>query len=242
MSTIAVPTASHPRRGIAPVASWIHTSVVVSVFAALALAGALGHARVRVNPASIQPRPNTIPLYLALIAAEWALVLYVRRGVRRTGTTLADLLGGTIDARRRLAPDILLGAALWGVWALIELVSTHWTHWWGASSAATVRPFLAHRPLEILVWIVLSSSAGFAEELVFRGYLQRQFTALTGRASLALVMQAALFGVSHGYQGLGAGARITLFGTLFGLVALWLRRLRPGIIAHALTDIVAGLV
>jgi hypothetical protein len=28
---------------------------------------------------------------------------------------------------------------------------------------------------------------------------------------------------------------------LFGLLALWRRRVRPGIIAHALTDIIAGL-
>jgi membrane protease YdiL (CAAX protease family) len=54
-------------------------------------------------------------------------------------------------------------------------------------------------------------------------------------------MQAALFGVSHGYQGPGASARIVAFGSLFGLVALWRRGLRPGIVAHALTDIIAGL-
>jgi membrane protease YdiL (CAAX protease family) len=212
--------------------------VVVSIFAALAVAGAVGQARAHGNPAIVSSRTNPIPLYLSLIAAEWALVLYVRRGVRRTGTTIVDLLGGTIGARRKMVTDVLLGAGLLGGWTLIEMA---WTYWWGTSTNPSLRPFLAHRLPEMAVWIALSMSAAFAEELVFRGYLQRQFTALTGSASLALVMQAGLFGVSHGYQGLAACARIAVFGILFGLLALWQRRLRPGIIAHALTDIIAGL-
>ena len=238
MSAIVIPPTPVTSRRLAPVASWTHTVVVVSVFAALALAGVLGHAHVSANRASVASRPNTILIYVGLIAAEWALVMYVRRGVRRTGTTLVDLLGGGLSERRNLLSDLALGASLWGMWALIELASAHW---WGASSGATVRPFLAHRPVEVVTWIVLSMSAGFAEEVVFRGYLQRQFGSLTGSAGVALVMQAALFGVSHGYQGPGACARIIAFGCLFGLVALWRRRLRPGIIAHALTDIIAGL-
>jgi membrane protease YdiL (CAAX protease family) len=239
MSAIALPaaSASSPARA-APIASRAHTIVVVSIFVALAVAGAFGQARAHRNPAIVPSPASTIPLYLSLIAAEWALVLYVRRGVRRTGTTVVDLLGGTIGARRKMATDVFLGAGLWVGWALIEMASAHW---WGASTNASLRPFLARRLPEIPVWIALSMSAAFAEEVVFRGYLQRQFTALTGSASLALVTQAGLFGVSHGYQGLAACAKITVFGILFGLLALWQRRLRPGIIAHALTDIIAGL-
>ena len=59
--------------------------------------------------------------------------------------------------------------------------------------------------------------------------------------SLSLLMQALVFGVAHGYQGLRACVRIAAFGVLFGVVAVWQRRLRPGVVAHALTDIVAGL-
>ena len=84
-------------------------------------------------------------------------------------------------------------------------------------------------------------SAGFCEEFVFRGYLQRQFTAWLGSPWIALSLQALLFGVSHGYQGFLACAHITLYGVLFGLLALWRRSLRPGMIAHAMTDILAGI-
>jgi membrane protease YdiL (CAAX protease family) len=54
-------------------------------------------------------------------------------------------------------------------------------------------------------------------------------------------MQALLFGVSHGYQGLSSTVKITIYGGLFGLLAVWRRSLRPGIAAHVLTDILAIL-
>jgi membrane protease YdiL (CAAX protease family) len=104
-----------------------------------------------------------------------------------------------------------------------------------------VQEILPRGPLESALWVALALSAGFAEELVFRGYFQRQFAAFTRRPPVAIVLQAALFGVSHGYQGLGACLRITLHGLLFGLVAAWRRSLRPGMAAHALTDLIAGL-
>jgi membrane protease YdiL (CAAX protease family) len=219
------------------VASWAHTAVLLSIFVSLALAGGVAQARSH-NRGLAAPRSNVALVYVSLIAAEWALVLYVRRGMRRTQTTITDLLGTSIAERRTLGADALAATLLWSALALIEVA---WTHWRGPIDTGTVRPFLAHRPVEIILWIVLSISAGFAEEVVYRGYLQRQFAALTGSVSLALVMQAVVFGVSHGYQGLAACLRITVFGLLFGMVAVRLRRLRPGIVAHAVTDIVAGL-
>jgi membrane protease YdiL (CAAX protease family) len=83
--------------------------------------------------------------------------------------------------------------------------------------------------------------AGLCEELVFRGYLQRQLAVLTRSTVAGLVLQAMVFGVSHGYQGVKAVINITILGLLFGLVAQWRRSIVPGAIAHALTDIVGGL-
>ena len=66
---------------------------------------------------------------------------------------------------------------------------------------------------------------------------------LTPELSLAQLVSvgSTLFGVSHGYQGIVSCARITLYGVLFGLLALWRRSLRPGMIAHAMTDVLAGV-
>jgi membrane protease YdiL (CAAX protease family) len=222
-----------------PVAPWWHTAILISFFVGLAAAGLLFQHKASANPAIVAQHPNVIPLYLSLIVAEWGLVLYVARGMRRTGTTLRDLMGGPLTDRRHALTDVVLAVGVWAAWSLLQFA---WNHWLGAAHAASIRPLLAERLVEIPAWIALSVTAGFAEEIVFRGYLQRQFGAWTGNAALALIAQALVFGIGHGYQGIDACARITVFGVIFGLLAMWRRSLRPGMMAHAFTDIVAGIV
>jgi hypothetical protein len=112
----------------------------------------------------------------------------------------------------------------------------------GSGHAASVGRLTPHGIAESVLWVLLSISAGISEELVFRGYLQRQLTAFTGRASLALFLQVAIFGVAHGYQGVRNCLAIAIYGALFTLLALWRRSLRPGMISHAWTDIAGGLL
>jgi membrane protease YdiL (CAAX protease family) len=95
--------------------------------------------------------------------------------------------------------------------------------------------------LETALWVALSLSAGFCEEIAFRGYFQRQFEAFTRSRTVALLLQAALFGIAHGYQGWRSALAIAGYGVLFGALAIWRENLRPGILAHALTDLVLGL-
>ena len=91
------------------------------------------------------------------------------------------------------------------------------------------------------VWIAVSLTAGFCEEAVFRGYLQKQFHALTGSAAVAVLAQAVLFGLAHGYQGVKNVIVITVLGLLYGLLALGRGNLRPGMLAHAWADVYGGL-
>jgi len=85
-------------------------------------------------------------------------------------------------------------------------------------------------------------SAGVCEETVFRGYLQRQFRALSGSAVIAVLLPAVVFGVSHVYQGVRLASMVVLYGVLFGSLALWRRSLRPGIVAHVWSDIAVRLL
>jgi membrane protease YdiL (CAAX protease family) len=111
----------------------------------------------------------------------------------------------------------------------------------GPSSARSVDILLPQSLLEMVVWIGVSLTAGFCEEAVFRGYLQKQFHVLTGNAVIAVLTQALLFGLAHGYQGFKNVIVITILGILYGLLALGRRNLRPGIIAHAWSDVYGGL-
>jgi len=47
--------------------------------------------------------------------------------------------------------------------------------------------------------------------------------------------------VGHSYEGAWAVAKITAYGILFGLLAAWRRSLRPGMLAHAWSDIFAAV-
>ncbi len=91
------------------------------------------------------------------------------------------------------------------------------------------------------MFIVLSSVAGLVEEIIFRGYLQQQFAALTGNVYIGLIISAIIFGSGHGYEGLKRMVLIAIYGSLFGLLALWRKSLRPGMMAHAWHDSISGV-
>jgi membrane protease YdiL (CAAX protease family) len=180
------------------------------------------------------------PAYLSIILAQWALLYYVWKvGLRRTGTKLSELIGGRWAGITDVLRDVALAVGLWMVWLLIQVA---WDRLFGAGDAASISALLPQRPIEMTLWVALAISAGVCEEVVFRGYFQKQFQAWTRSIWIALLLQAVLFGISHGYQGVAAALKITLYGCLFGLFARWRKSLRPGIIAHALTDILAVIL
>jgi membrane protease YdiL (CAAX protease family) len=95
--------------------------------------------------------------------------------------------------------------------------------------------------LELVVWLGMSATGGFCEELVFRGYLTRQFRAWTGSRLFAVVLQGVVFGLAHGYYSKGM-ILIMVHGWLLGLLADWRKSLRPGMLAHGLQDALGGVV
>jgi len=172
------------------------------------------------------------------LAMEWALFFYVRKGVRETGFSVRELVGGRWTNARSVAVDFSLALTIWALWMFIQLI---WDHVSGPGHAASIQVLLPQGAAEKALWIAVSASAGICEELAFRGYFQRQFAALAHSRWIALFAQAALFGISHGYQGFEACARIVVFGLLFGALALWRSSLRPGMVAHAWGDIASGI-
>jgi membrane protease YdiL (CAAX protease family) len=237
-----VATATLPEIGSAPVravAPWWHTALLIAFFVLMAAGGAALQHGARARADLVEHRPNLTLLYVSLIAGEWGLVYYVWKGVRHNGITLLQLVGGRWASLRAVFLDAILALGIWMLWKGIAFT---WARWWGAGHAASISPLTPHGAAEAVLWVLLSISAGISEELVFRGYLQRQLTAFTGRTSLALILQAAVFGVAHGYQGVQACLAIALYGALFTLLALWRKSLRPGMIAHAWTDIAGGLL
>jgi uncharacterized protein len=237
MATIAIESGIRPSSSRLVAPRW-HTALLVALFLALTVSGALFQRQARAQPATLPEHPQVLRLYLSLIVMEWGLFLYVwKGGLRRSGTKLRDLIGGRWRSPADVAVDAGLAAGLWIAWTILakgidRLLPSH---------AASIQTFLPRRASEILLWVGVCVSAGICEELVFRGYFQKQFEAFTGSRWIALFLQAALFGIAHGYQGLEACFKIAVYGAMFGFLALWRGSLRPGMIAHTGTDILSGI-
>jgi len=89
----------------------------------------------------------------------------------------------------------------------------------------------------LLALLAVWTAAAFAEEMLFRGFLMNRIAWLMGgsRAAwiAAAILQSALFGAAHAYQG-PAGMLLTgVMGAMLGLAFLAVgRRLGPLILAH----------
>jgi membrane protease YdiL (CAAX protease family) len=213
---------------------------LIAFFVLMAAGGAALQHRARGRADLVEHRPDAALLYVSLLAGEWGLVYYVwKGGLRRSGIGLLQFVGGKWTSLRAVFLDIVLALGIWVLWQGISFL---WVRWPGTGHAASISPLMPHGIAEAVLWVLLSISAGISEEIVFRGYLQRQLTAFTGRTSLALFLQVAAFGIAHGYQGVQACLSIAVYGALFTLLARWRKSLRPGMIAHAWTDIAAGLL
>jgi hypothetical protein len=224
------------------IAPWWHTALLAALFLGMAVSGAFFQRHARSQPAMLQQHPHVVPLYLSLIVMEWGLFFYVWKGLRRSGTKLRELIGGRWKSARDVLADVGLAVGLWAVWTVIErAIEKASDRWFGPAHAASIQTLLPQRALEILLWIGVCISAGFCEELVFRGYFQKQFEGFTHSRWIALVLQSLLFGIAHGYQGVRACVMIAMSGSLYGLLALWRKSLRPGMMAHAFGDILSGI-
>jgi membrane protease YdiL (CAAX protease family) len=100
---------------------------------------------------------------------------------------------------------------------------------------------LPHTRAEHRWFLALSLTAGFCEELLYRGYLVWLFTPWTGALG-AFAAVVALFGVAHSYQGRKGAIRATLAGAVMALIVVATGWLIPAMIVHALVDAGSGTV
>ena len=160
-------------------------------------------------------------------------------GIRNRNTITWRQLIGT-EWRGTISIAVHLGVAVLAFVAMALI---------GSASAALLGPLqhdsrafqsmVAQTPIEAFAFLVLALSAGFVEEFVFRGYIQRQCHALFGNMALASLVQIAIFTSGHIYQGWLRLLPVMLIGLLLTITALWRKSLIPGMVAHGFGD---GLV
>jgi membrane protease YdiL (CAAX protease family) len=184
-----------------------------------------------------QSHPGAIRAWLGSAIADMFFLLFCWAGVRAQGGNLLAMAGGRWRSWQQLGRDLAAALPFWVVWELVAY-GAYWIL--GPSQAKTVFPLIPRTAAEALVWVFLSVTAGFCEELIFRGYLQRQLLAVSGNVVAAVLGQALVFGLVHSYQGWKAVTVIAALGVLYGTLAAARSNLRANIIAHAWSDLFEG--
>jgi len=225
--------ASRDRSLVAPV--W-HTIVFLIVL--LGLSFLQGRQQPKLESMHLASR---LPLYGMMIAFELVLFAYVWLGLKFTGTRIRDVVGGKWTSAADVARDAGVALLFWLIVGAV-LLALQSILGENATGLGAVKTLLPQGHLEMAVWIVLCTTAGFCEEFIFRGYLQKQFLALTGRVEFAVVFQAIVFGMAHMYQGVKGVITISIYGAMFGILAVIRKSLRPGMMQHASQDIFSGIV
>jgi membrane protease YdiL (CAAX protease family) len=220
-----------------PVASMRHSLVFLAIVAAVIAAGFSAQNRQVSGGGLVESHVHVIPIYLSVTGMNWLLAYFVWRGVRKHGGSAGSLIGGRWGSAREVLRDLGIAVLFWGAFAAVA-----WSMdvLLGHGNEKSVDVLLPRTALEIVVWIATSASAGFCEELVFRGYVQRQALALSQSVPVAVVIQGLVFGLMHAYQGWRAVVAIIVLGVMFGGLAAWRKTLRIGMVAHAWQDVWAG--
>ena len=252
------PVEPAPPTSIAP--AW-HTVVLVAVIVALSI-----HSAGRFS--SSQHEINRLATYGTAAAMDVAMLAWIGLGLRLKKIPLRSLFGACPMSFRSILRDLSYAAALW-IAALMVLgsLSSAWSH---TEALLTRQAPAAHAPgnaeealasdpaklqtlrtlkriapvngREIAAWMLLCLLVGFTEEVVFRGYLQRQLTSWArGSVAWGVAASALVFGSGHIYEGARGVFLIAVFGALFSLLAFYRRSLRAGMMAHAWHDLITGL-
>ena len=250
-----IPTPVAPPESIAP--AW-HTLVLAAGILALSFGGST-------HLTSQRHSTNRLFTYGATAAMELLMLGWVALGLWLRKVPFRSLFGTVTRGFRGFAMDVGVALVFWFgsmmilgsiglVWTAVEFAAAH-KHLPtqpgqkiepSESQKKTLRTLEQLAPengSEIAAWVLLCCLAGLIEEAVFRGYLQRQFTAWgKGNVALGVVFSALMFGAAHGYQGVRNMVMLAVFGVLFSLLAIFRRSLRAGIFAHAGHDLFVGLL
>ena len=198
---------------------------------------------------AVSSQSSRLILYAGTFITQFVFIMLIWFGIRSRGVRMRDLIGGRWQTVEDFLLDVGIAIGFWIVALSLLFVirialGTIDLHNLEKSKDDALRLLSAlapHSYLEAVAFVALSVSAGLFEEIIFRGYLQRQFIALFRNAPAGIVASGAIFGLAHGYQGWRMMIAIGFFGIFFGILAYLRKSLRPGMMAHAFQDSIAGI-
>jgi len=231
---------SQPADPPTSLAPWQHTLSIVVLFLLWCIIG--GH-----RAQSVADGPHVFT-YLSSVMVGWMALGTVVAGLyhRRQffiDTLLRNARPWYVDAGRGVL--IYFGAIALFIVVHLILRSTPLKHHFDRSTLMALAP---RNGRELLTWTIVSFTAGFGEEHIFRGYLLPQGIAWSRSIGLSqsfammvsVIATSTLFGALHLYEGISGAIMIGTLGMFYAVLALRLGNLRAIIVAHFLQDFVTA--
>jgi membrane protease YdiL (CAAX protease family) len=186
------------------------------------------------GPATLPGSVGALAAYVGVktalvVAVIWAL-LYANEerlaGLGFTSPSLKAALvwGPLIAAGVFVSVNVVLGSVLRAL---------------GAPARPEALAALFRDPREAPLWVFLAIvGGGFTEELI-RAFVLTRFERALGRIGLVVVVvvDSAIFGLGHLYQGVTAAVQSGITGLLFALIFLKRRRAADSMVVHAIFDL-----
>ena len=182
-----------------------------------------------------------LPIYLRVAMMEWILLAYLIVGIRRYGRSVGSILNAGSEGPRRWFSLIAFGIAatvLWMALGAMLMAALHPT----VDELRSVQSFLPHGMNEKAGFVVLTLTAGFCEEFIYRGYLQQQFRALTGSLTVGIVFQTGLFAILHATLPWKFVVSVTVMAVFLGVLVAWRKTLIPAMIVHTIVNLFGALL
>jgi membrane protease YdiL (CAAX protease family) len=174
--------------------------------------------------------------YRNLIATEWVLTIGLLVYWAIEGRGLADLrLAG--DTPMRLGLGLLYIVALIGmlVWQRRGLLGRPERRARVRKALKGVEPLIPHSEGERRIFWIVSATAGFCEEVFYRGFLTWYLSVWMGPVA-AVLLSSLIFGAGHVYLGIAQVPKTGLIGLILALVVSLTGSLWPAILLHAGVD------
>jgi membrane protease YdiL (CAAX protease family) len=209
------------------------------IIAIIPVWGALKFGRLRAavaegaGGARVRTYRKTILVEWILVAAVFAVWLGSGRGLETLGLGVRAAPGFWITGALAIGGVVLLLVQASSVVRNREKLEEV------RRQLGSLRDLAPHDDNEGRWWVALSVTAGFCEELIYRGFLLAVFAATIGTWP-AVVLSSLAFAFAHAYQGPRSAVKTGLVGLVAGVLFVVSGSLWVPIVLHAVVDLTSG--
>jgi membrane protease YdiL (CAAX protease family) len=212
--------------------TYVSLGILLVLYPALSLVGVTGQDTSELLRSMSQG--VLIFMLIVTILMQWSIFLvnYVTTFFEKTG------LAGIGLKKIRLIDFAWAGAFFLCAWLLLTGLA------WVLAQIGLPMPgeiglLVPTDPFGKVIWVLVSFTAGFCEEVAYRGYLMTRLRLLGKTRSWVIptIISALFFGIGHAYQGWPGLIVISVYGVFFSILYIRTGSLWPCIIAHSFQDL-----